>query len=342
MTSGIVEGVPVYVDSVVYERNRLLEHIGLLKDEDSTYMVVVPMAEGWKKAWNEALPYFNYAIDVEKRDSMQLYGTVCALLEDGIFNMNDQRNQSIEDSLISVQYDPTNRTAYKSPVYNAFFKPTAAGGILSNAKKVDCYNGSLYRTDEWSFTPEQTYFKVLRTEAENEDLILKDKVSECKYFIRTSLGDSISRGKYLDIQAVDEVTDWEMTFRVDNNLSGTYEVCVVVLPKNITEMTDPEIDLLPCKFMVDINYVDKDGKKVTDNCDEMEFENDYPFEKVDTVKIKTIDFPVCNYGMNDERLTITIKSSVGIFEHNDYNTRMFLDCIYLRPIQNAKPKDDNE
>ena len=36
VSNGVVDGVPVYVDSVVYARNRLLENIGLLDAEDST------------------------------------------------------------------------------------------------------------------------------------------------------------------------------------------------------------------------------------------------------------------------------------------------------------------
>lgn len=51
VSSGIVEGVPVYVDSVVIERNRLLWNIGYLNSEDSTYLVVAPRSAGWEKAW---------------------------------------------------------------------------------------------------------------------------------------------------------------------------------------------------------------------------------------------------------------------------------------------------
>ena len=45
--------MPVYVDSVVYERNRLLNSIGYLEDEDSTYLVVAPTKEGWLAAYEE-------------------------------------------------------------------------------------------------------------------------------------------------------------------------------------------------------------------------------------------------------------------------------------------------
>ena len=85
VSNGVIDGVPIYVDSVVYERNRLLENIGLLDAEDSTYLVVVPTTDGWKKVYNETAQYFNYDNSIEKRDSLQQYYTMRALLEDAVF-----------------------------------------------------------------------------------------------------------------------------------------------------------------------------------------------------------------------------------------------------------------
>ena len=48
--SGYEEGVPVYEDSVVYERNRMLEAIGLINAEDSAFWMVAPTAAGWERA----------------------------------------------------------------------------------------------------------------------------------------------------------------------------------------------------------------------------------------------------------------------------------------------------
>ena len=52
---GMVDGEQIYVDSVFFERNRMLERVGLLADEDSTYMMVVPTNEEWARVWNEAM-----------------------------------------------------------------------------------------------------------------------------------------------------------------------------------------------------------------------------------------------------------------------------------------------
>ena len=111
VSNGVIDGVPIYVDSVVYERNRLLENVGLLDAEDSTYLVVVPTTEGWREIYNETSQYFLYDKSVEKRDSLQQYYTMSALLEDAVFNMTDQK--SIQDSLISVPYLRTNQSFEK-------------------------------------------------------------------------------------------------------------------------------------------------------------------------------------------------------------------------------------
>ena len=155
VSSGIVEGVPVYVDSVIIEYNRMLQGIGLINNEDSTYWAVAPSAQGWEQAWDEATKYFVYDEKVLKRDSIQHYWTTRALLEDAIFNMTDQHNT--QDSLVSVPYLSW-RKGYVSgkPVFHVFKEPFAPGGILYGAESVSCSNGMLYKTKAWPFTPTQT------------------------------------------------------------------------------------------------------------------------------------------------------------------------------------------
>jgi hypothetical protein len=80
VSSGMIDGVPIYVDSVIIERNKMMQAIGLLNAEDSVYYMSVPTNAGWKSAWTKAVKYFNYADNVEKRDSLQKYWTTRALL----------------------------------------------------------------------------------------------------------------------------------------------------------------------------------------------------------------------------------------------------------------------
>jgi hypothetical protein len=327
VSSGIVEGVPVYVDSVVYERNRMLESIGLLNDEDSVYWVVAPTAQGWQRAWDATSKFFTYDNSVQKRDSIQKYWTNRALLDDAIFNMTDQK--STQDSLVSVPYFNWRRNYVTGkPIFHVFHQPFAAGGILNGAVPVQCSNGVLYKSQEWPFTPEETFFKELWSEGESTSLIMTDEEKACSYNVRREVADSISGSAYLQILPEKATSNWELPFRVNNTLAGDYDVCVIILPKSVSNQVNP--DMRPCKFKATINYVDEQGNSQSFNCGNTQFKSD-PL-RVDTVVLaQAFHFPVCNYDQNNTKITVKLQCSILARETSSYAREMYLDCIYLRP-----------
>ena len=323
VSNGVIDGVPIYVDSVVYERNRLLENVGLLDAEDSTYLVVVPTTEGWREIYNETSQYFLYDKSVEKRDSLQQYYTMSALLEDAVFNMTDQK--SIQDSLISVPYLRTNQSFEKGKkVYHVFQKPFDEGGILYGANKLDCSNGRIYTTPKWSFKPTDTFFKELRTEGESTWMLTQER--DCSYNIRRQIADSISSGSYLQIIPKSGTSNWELTFRISNTLAGDYDICMVLLPQSVAGLNNGK----PCKFKATINYVDEDNNAQSFNCNNTQFESNA--ERVDTIVVaEGFHFPTCNYDQNEVKVTVKLQCSILARETSRYSREMYLDCIYLRP-----------
>ncbi len=323
VSNGVVDGVPVYVDSVVYERNRLLESIGLLDAEDSTYLAVVPTTEGWNEVYDEASQYFIYDKGFEKRDSLQQYYTMHALLEDAVFNMTDQK--SVQDSLISVPYIHTTQSFEKGKkVYHVFQKPFEEGGILYGAQKLQCSNGMIYTTPKWTFKPTDTYFKELRTEGESTWMITQER--DCFYNTRRQIADSISSGSYLQIVPRTGTANWELTFRISNTLSGDYDICAVILPQSVAGLTSER----PCKFKATINYVDENNTPQSFNCGNTQFQSDPA--RVDTVLLaEAFHFPTCNYDQNEVKVTLKLQCSITARETSRYSREMYLDCIYLRP-----------
>lgn len=328
------DGEMVYVDSVFYQSNSLLSRIGLLKAEDSTYLVAVPTTEAWKKAWDEATSYFVYPKSEEKRDSLQQLFTTRALLEDAIFSRTTQT--SPEDSVKSRLYDRLH------PEYHVFHKPYEEGGIFYGAEEIKCSNGTIYKTKEWSFTPENTYFKLLRTEAEDTWLIKQPvtqseiNLANCAYYVRqTSSNDSIkaSEGEYLHIKSAVSDNNWQITFNLKNTLSGTYDIYVVCLPHSVYEKKNPSP--LPCRFKASINYLDVNGKFVgfkTLKGSKPAFETSGT--NVDSVLIaKDFTFPVCDYNDNSNAQNVLLKleRSVTAAQETKYNRELFLDCIILKP-----------
>ena len=316
--NGIVEGERIYVDSVVIERNRILEKIGYLNREDSTYWVVAPTEAGWQRAYDEAVNYFVFDAKVQRSDSLQRLYTTRALLDDAVFNMTLQK--APKDSLISVQYDR------HYPQWHRSYKPFEPGGILHGAQAINCSNGIIYQQQEWPFTPEETYFKELWSEAESTALIVEEK--DCNYNGRRAEADSISEGAYLRIMPTSSTANWQLTFRVNNTLSGTYDVCAIVLPKTIV---DPETaSLKPTKFKAAINYVDEKGNAQTYDCGNTVFQSDP--ERVDTIVLaEAFRFPTCNYGQTDIKASVKLTCSISGRETSRFSREMYLDCIYLRP-----------
>ena len=303
----------------------MLERIGLLNAEDSTYWVVAPTTEGWERAWEQTVNYFVYDEKVNKRDSIQKFWTNRALLDDAIFNLTDQK--SVEDSLVSVPYLSWRRSwTQGKPLFHIFLKPFAPGGILYGAKSVRCSNGTLYQVNEWPFTPEQTFFKELWAEGESTWLITAEK--DCTYNGRRQVADSISENGYLQVLPAKSTSNWELTFRVNNTLAGDYDICLIVLPKTVTGQAD--VQKRPCKFKAYINYVDEKGDPQTFNCDNTQFQSDP--EKVDTIMLaEAFHFPTCNYDQQDIKTTVRLQCSILARETSKYSREMYLDCIYLRP-----------
>ncbi len=329
VSNGVVEGVPVYIDSVVYEENRLLDRIGLLRDEDSTYWAVAPTTAGWEKAKSVASEYFVFDNTYDKRDSLQQYYTQVALLEDAIFNMTDQR--SVNDSLISVPYIHNMRTDTKGKhVYHVFYKPFAEGGILNGAQPMNCSNGVIYKTTEWPFTPEQTFFKEIYVEGETTYLITD--YEKCVYNQESHIADSVSEGKFLRITPLKSTDNWTITFQLNNTLSGSYDVYAVILPKSVLTKTDP--DLRPNKFKATINYVDMDGKDQSFSCKNADGKSEYQNnpERVDTVLLaENFKFPTCNFEQSNAKFSIKLACSITARQTSTYSREMYLDCIYLKP-----------
>ena len=323
VSNGVVDGVPVYVDSVVYERNRLLENVGLLDAEDSTYLVVVPTAEGWNEIYNETAQYFLYDKSIEKRDSLQQYYTMHALLEDAVFNMTDQK--SINDSLISVPYIYTPQSFEKGKkVYHVFQKPFEEGGILYGAEKLPCSNGWVYTTPKWSFKPTDTFFKEIRTEGESTWMITQER--DCSYNARRQIADSISSDSYLQIIPRTGTSNWQLTFRLNNTLAGDYDICAVILPQSVAGLSSEK----PCKFKATISYVDEDNNTQTFNCNNTQFQSNP--ERVDTVVLaEAFHFPTCNFDQNEVKVTLRLECSILARETSRFSREMYLDCIYLRP-----------
>ena len=323
--SGIEDGKKVYSDSVMVKTNNLFRVFDRIMDEDSTFFMLAPNAETWQPVYEEAAKYFNFG-PIEKGDSIGNYWTHVSLMSDLFYNEKVQRSET--DSVFSTSY-----RSYNWP-YHVFYHPYEAGGLLnsSNIKnELPCSNGKIYRLKEWPFTPEDLFFHPIVMQGENQSNLISYDDETCTLNYRSAIGDTISGNAYLDI-APTKAANWEVTFQIRNTLSGTYDICAVILPKTV--YLSNSRDFKPNKFITELTYMDENGEMQALELDDPLTNDD---TRVDTVKITRFTFPVCNYQQQNATVQLKIKSNVSRRETN-YSREMFLDCIYLKPVSD----EDNE
>ncbi len=320
IVAGIEDGQKVYSDSVMKQDNILFRKFDYINSEDSCFSMLVPDAQMWQTVCEEARPYFNYG-SVAKADSIQNYWMNVLLMQDLIYNQNTQR--SLVDSVTMTSYSK------KEYPYHVYYKPMASGGLLDPANfssKRTCSNGELNYLVKWPFTKYQLFFHPIAIQAEREANLLNSK--DCTMDYRTAMADSISDNGYLVIKPKSSTSNWTATFEVQNTMAGTYDLCAVVLPKTVYNIYSSNFK--PNKFTAVLNYVDENGKKCTATYKDEVVNNPYV---VDTVKIARVTLPVCNYGQSEATVSVQLKCSITNKQMTTYNREMYLDCIYLKPVE---------
>ena len=322
----MVDGEQIYIDSVFDQHNIMLDRVGKIADEDSTFIMLVPSATEWDRVWQEALKYYHYAPAVLGADSLQRFWSAYSLLNDAIFSRKIQI--SATDSLITYDYNK------KYPKYHVFHKPFEEGGILYGATPVEYSNGTLYTTDQWPLSPETTFQREIKIEAENESNILSKGVN-CDNKKEMVNADSVSENGYMSIKPLQVANNWDITYELKDVLSGTYDICVIVLPLTVA---DVKARTQPTKFKATLSYIDAKGNSKTLKCVTKENSKDFLNDSVcvDTVMLaENFTFPTCNYDQRNTKFSLKLETSVtnnDIIElGNRYTRQMLLDCIYLRP-----------
>lgn len=323
IVAGIEDGKKIYSDSVMVKENILFRKFDQIMSEDSSFVMLMPSAKEWEPAFKEASKYFNYG-SMEKADSISNYWTNVCMIQDLIFNKNEQRSMNDSIFTTALKY---NKREWPNHVY---YNPYNSGGYLDPANIKDsllCSNGLIYRINKWPFTPEDLYFHPIIMEGEREVNLIDKK--DCTTNYRQTIDPAISGGGYLDIVPSKSTSNWTAKFQIANTLSGTYDICIVTLPK--TAYLSISKDTKPNKFKATLNYVDIDGSKKSVNFDDEIVSSG---TNIDTLCIGRFTFPTCNYQQQDATVSLELKCSISN-RQTSYSREMFLDCIYLRPVSEA-------
>lgn len=346
VAGGIVDGQTTYLDSVVVLRNSLLNRIGDINSEDSTYWMLAPVNSEWNRLVPEYENYFVYDNTQTKRDSMQHVNARLAVIGGAVFNRTTNPEPAFRDSAIAtVAYSYEFRRLLGTEPYYIYQRPFDAGGIFDGASDVECSNGHVLKTSDFRIGKYETFLQTIKVEAEytsSQDTILNAEepltvrtVSETNPFYG-----KVSDNGYVDVipSSTDASANAGVRFKIPEVLSNVeYDVYVVFAPVLATDTLALADDRLPNRFQIGMSYVDLNGKIQSPRTPK-------PYttttDVVDTVLVNSkFSVPACSIGLSEPQVWIQITSMVKANETSKYSRTMHIDCILLVPRGKAGAAD---
>lgn len=320
------DGETVYIDSVLYNSNKMFTLLGKLEREDSTYTAIWPTNTAWNTSYRKIKEYYRYystAITKYTADTLQRNNTCLALVQDLVFSNTMQKSPN--DSLIST-------------AKNVFYNPQR---LFEGAEKIIASNGVSYITDELKYNHWESWNPKILVEAEKS----KGRTNTwSNLYERTYSGNTyntISGKKYIEVIASTTSVNPTVQFEVPDILSGklnpdstiaygaAYNIYCVFVPFSIRS-TSPK----PNKVKFSISYMDVTGKVATVNYDNGGLSYITDKNKITKVLIASkVTFPFAEKGLNSYSVKVKVNSNVSSKETVEFTRDLLIDCIILEPVQ---------
>lgn len=335
VAGGVVDGKTQYLDSVTVYTNTIINNLGYINREDSTYWVLAPTNSEWKRLVEEYTPYFNYDTKVDNRDSLQYANARMAIINGAFFSRTNNKDAAIQDSVVSTSslteemfnYNPTDRRYYH------YYKPFASGGVFEGTTSVDLSNGRVLKAADYRISKFESFLQEQKIEAENTY-----NVDTLNYAIdpmtsRTVLSNNpfynkVSSNTFVEIAPDAIGAQPSVTYYVPNILSNVaYDVYAVFVPALAYDTLATADQRLPVKFRAQVGC-QQNGVTKWERATSFTTKPDV----VDTVKIKSnFKFKTASYGLSQQQTKVKIYTDVPSRESSKYQTTMRLDCIIVRP-----------
>lgn len=324
------EGNMEYVDSVMIEKSVLMDKFGLINEEDSDYVVIMPSPELLQAEYERISQYYIYGEAQPGRDSLQKFNTMSAIMTDMFFNMSESSQKSPEDSIVSTLYDK-NENLQEKKSYHVYYKPFEADGLIGkSASKVNCSNGTIYIVNEWPYADAMTFRRPIKIQAEDVRLSGMN-LNQRNVYLYDENGKQSGVVSVMEISK-EGVKNWTANYPVDDNLKGKYVVRLNFYPN----LNDPRPYYLSpvVKYRVDTEAEILYEHKVQIGPRRIVT---LPFEvcksgTVDQIVTDTIEFKTCNYNTNVSRATVVLSSAISDNNVEKYSANVWLDYIELEPV----------
>ncbi len=338
----IVDGQTVYLDSVSVLVNPLLNALGLINSEDSTYWMVCPTNAEWSRLLAEYEPYFNYPNSVARRDSMFRVGTRQAIISGTIFSRTVNPDVAFRDSAVSTSAPSSLVRALMGNdyPYYTYFRPFDAGGVFHGADDILCSNGHVLKANDFRISKYETFLQTVKVEAEAiqsqdtvinavEPLVVREVVSTNPFYGK------ISGNTFVEVQPDPATAQVTVQYKIPGILSNVgYDIYAVFVPATaydtlaVAETTRPNI------VRTTLYWSDQNGREAR-----RIYNKDLTTrpDVVDTVQlVSNYTFPTCSYGLADAAVKVAIRSNVRTNQTSTHSSTLRLDCLIVRPHREAE------
>jgi uncharacterized surface protein with fasciclin (FAS1) repeats len=368
---GIVDGRTIYLDSVFRQQNDLFDSNFLnarLNNEDSTYWMLMPTNEAWRKLVDEYQNYFNYDNTVDKRDSVFYTNTRMAIMKGTAFSRTINTDAMLQDSAMSTNavlfYNSRKYTwGADSLHYYQYFNPLS--GIFTGNTNMECSNGIAMKVQDWKIDKRESFFQTKIIEAESQGSIrevskVADKIttnvdgSKDTTWIETIVPrnryvesgniyyNKVSNNGFVEFEPTRTTVNHSVTFNIKDVLSNIgYDIYVVTAPALANDSNATDIQRLPTRLKFTLYHHTQDGKTVkTGNSEGVPLVNNTAVvnqpDEVDYIKVaENFMFPVATYGLEEDEPQVSLKVESYVTStqqrNNTYTRTMRIDCIILKP-----------
>ena len=368
---GIVDGRTIYLDSVFRQQNDLFDSKFLnarLNNEDSTYWMLMPTNEAWRKLVDEYQNYFNYDNTVDKRDSVFYTNTRMAIMKGTAFSRTINTDAMLQDSAMSTNavlfYNLRKYTWGADDLhYYQYYNPLS--GIFTGNTNMACSNGIAMKVQDWKIDKRETFFQTKIIEAEGQGSIREvskvvDKVttnddgSKDTTWIETIVPrnryvesgniyyNKVSNNGFVEFEPTRTTVNHSVTFNIKDVLSNIgYDIYVVTAPALANDSNATDIQRLPTRLKFTLYHHTQDGKTVkTGNTEGVPLVDNTAVvnqpDEVDYIKVaENFKFPVASYGLEEDEPQVSLKVESYVTStqqrNNTYTRTMRIDCIILKP-----------
>ena len=368
---GIVDGRTIYLDSVFRQQNDLFDSQFLnarLNNEDSTYWMLMPTNEAWRKLVDEYQNYFNYDNTVDKRDSVFYTNTRMAIMKGTAFSRTINTDAMLQDLAMSTNavlfYNLRKYTWGADDLhYYQYYNPLS--GIFTGNTNMACSNGIAMKVQDWKIDKCETFFQTKIIEAEGQGSIREvskvvDKVttnddgSKDTTWIETIVPrnryvesgniyyNKVSNNGFVEFEPTRTTVNHSVTFNIKDVLSNIgYDIYVVTAPALANDSNATDIQRLPTRLKFTLYHHTQDGKTVkTGNTEGVPLVDNTAVvnqpDEVDYIKVaENFKFPVASYGLEEDEPQVSLKVESYVTStqqrNNTYTRTMRIDCIILKP-----------